>query len=164
MRKNRKTRRTIGAFCGALALGVAALTAAFGAEPVESAASTLGARIEALPFVPAGPVQPVEGFDAFGGDWKVVDGKSVEKAGGAFVFGRGDSGSRLTFAESAWATAKRGEIELSVRFPEAKAGFSGLCFKISDSGVGADASFCLVGQNVKIVKKSRRSLAQTGAD
>ncbi|MBQ7814012.1 MAG: hypothetical protein IJ387_05900, partial [Thermoguttaceae bacterium] len=139
MRKNRKTRGAVGAFCGALTL-VAALTAAFGAEPGESAASTLGARIEALPFVPAGPARPVEGFDAFGGDWQVVDGgKGANGASGAFVFGRGDSGSRLTFAEPAWATAKRGEIELSVRFPEAKAGFSGLCFKISDSGVGADA-------------------------
>ena len=144
MRKERKIRGKVGAFCGALAFFAAALTTSFGAEPGDSAA-TLGARIEALPFVPSGPTRPVDGFDAFGGDWKVVDGEKSangEKGGdgsGAFVFGRGDSGSRLTFAESAWSTAKRGEIELSVRFPAAKAGFSGLCFKISDSGVGADA-------------------------
>ncbi|MBQ2790170.1 MAG: hypothetical protein IJE97_11085 [Thermoguttaceae bacterium] len=153
MRKNRKTRGKIGAFCGALILGASALTSAlgtsFGAEPGESAAAsasaavaTLGARIEALPFVPAGPARPVDGFDAFGGDWQVVDGEKDANGGnasGAFVFGRGDSGSRLTFAESAWATAKRGEIELSVRFSEAQAGFSGICFKITVSGVGAAA-------------------------
>ena len=129
MRKNRTMRRTIGAFCGALALCVATLTAAFG-DGTKVARPTLGARIAALPFVPAGETRAVDGFDAFGGAWQVD---------GARVVARGDSGSRLTFAESAWSTAKRGEIELSIRFPAAKAGFSGLCFKISDSGVGADA-------------------------
>ncbi|MBR5244364.1 MAG: hypothetical protein IKW13_09025 [Thermoguttaceae bacterium] len=132
MQRNRQAKRTFGAVCGALAL-VAALTSAlgttFGAEPSDSAA-TLGARIAALPFVPAGETRAVDGFDAFGGAWKVDEAR---------VCARGDSGSRLTFADPAWSTAKRGEIELSVRFSEAKAGFSGLCFKISDSGVGADA-------------------------
>ncbi len=132
MRKNRQTTKRVGATLAALATW-AALTAALGGE-TNDAKSTLGARIEALPFVPTGPARPVDGFDAFGGEWKVVD-----DGDGTRVFGRGDSGSRLTFADPAWATAKRGEIELSVRFPAAKAGFSGLCFKISDSGVGADA-------------------------
>lgn len=135
--RKRRRSRTVGAAFAALTL--AALTAtAVGAEPNETDSATLGARIAALPFVPTGPARPIEGFDAFGGDWKIVE-TPVDGSNGARVFGRGDSGSRLTFADPAWATAKRGEIELSVRFPVAKPGFSGLCFKISDSGVGADA-------------------------
>lgn len=135
--RKRRRSRTVGAAFAALTL--AALTAtAVGAEPNETDSATLGARIAALPFVPTGPARPIEGFDAFGGDWKIVE-TPVDGSNGARVFGRGDSGSRLTFADPAWATAKRGEIELSVRFPVAKPGFSGLCFKISDSGVGVDA-------------------------
>lgn len=87
-------------------------------------------EILALPFTPSGPIEPVEGFNAFGGAWTLKEG---------VVFGKGDQGARLTYAEEAWQRATRGAIEVDLRFPRADSGFSGICFKISDSGIGADA-------------------------
>ena len=92
---------------------------------------TLLEKIQALPFVPSGPAQTLENFDEFGGKWTLNEDGSL--------LGKGDSGARMTFAEPDWKTAARGAIELDLRFPTAAAGFSGLCFKISGSAVGADA-------------------------
>ena len=95
-----------------------------------AAEPTLLEKIQSLPFIPSGPIQPAAGFDAFGGVWTLSDGS---------VFGKGDSGARLTYAAPDWQTAQRGAIDVDLRFPEKKAGFSGICFKITDSGIGADA-------------------------
>ncbi len=91
---------------------------------------TLLERILALPFVPSEVVSPAVGFDVHGGDWKLENG---------VVFGKGDAGSRLTYADADWQIARRGAIEVDLRFPEKTSGFSGICFKITDSAVGADA-------------------------
>lgn len=87
-------------------------------------------KIQALPFVPSPPVQPVVGFDAFGGSWSLDAGT---------VFAKGDAGSRLTYADPNWQKAQRGAIQVDLRFPAKSTGFSGVCFKITGSGIGADA-------------------------
>ncbi len=87
-------------------------------------------KILALPHVSGERVEPVERFVAYGGTWNVSND-------GVLSTGK-DSGPRLTYDDPDWQTARSGEIELELRFPEAAEGFSGLCFKISDSAVGAD--------------------------
>ena len=84
----------------------------------------------ALPFVPSEPENPFVDFVSYGGDWSLEDG---------VVKGKGDAGSRTTYAAPEWQKATRGAIEIDLRFPEKSSGFSGICFKITDSGVGADA-------------------------
>ncbi len=88
-------------------------------------------KIQALPFEPSGALHPFENFTAYGGAW-------TQTADGG-VRGAADSGSRLTYNDLAWQTATKGTIELDLLFPKRQSGFSGLCFKISKSGIGADA-------------------------
>ena len=88
-------------------------------------------KILALPCVTGERVEPVDGFVAYGGTWRVSDDGVVSAAP--------DSGARLTWNDPAWQTAKSGDIELELRFQTASEGFSGLCFKITDSATGADA-------------------------
>ena len=94
--------------------------------------ATLMERILALPFVSSDPAEPVEGFEAYDGTW------SVDPENGT-VATIGESGPRLTYADPRWSRATEGVFELDLRFPTASAGFSGVCFKISQSGRGADA-------------------------
>ncbi|MBP5622375.1 MAG: DUF1080 domain-containing protein, partial [Thermoguttaceae bacterium] len=96
----------------------------------QAAEPTLLEKIQALPFVPSEIVSPASGFDVYGGTWTLNDGS---------VFGKGDSGSRLTYADPDWQKAERGAIEVDLRVPEKSSGFSGICFKITGSGIGADA-------------------------
>ena len=106
---------------------VAARLTSFCAEP------TLLERIQALPYKPSqSDASPLEGFVAYGGDWRFDVDSGV-------VACKGESGPRLTFVGEGWERAEEGAIELDLRFPNDASGFSGLCFKISQSGVGADA-------------------------
>ncbi len=97
---------------------------------LQAAESTRLERILAMPFTPSGPARPLEGFEAYGGSWTLNDGVLLCK---------GDSGSRLTYDAQEWANATRGAIEVDLRFNAATPGYSGICFKISGSGIGADA-------------------------
>ncbi len=92
---------------------------------------TLLEKIQALPFTPVEAPSPLVGFDAFGGEWNVLES--------GVVLGKGDSGARLTYAAPDWQNATRGAVDVELRFPTKSSGFSGICFKISDSGIGADA-------------------------
>ena len=98
-------------------------------------------RILATPYVSAEPDAPVEGFLAYGGDWAVEDG--VARATGA-------PGPRLDFVDPAWRDATDGVVEVQLRFPKKTSGFSGVCFKISDSAVGADEYTILVPAICKV--------------
>ncbi len=127
--RNRNTFQSL-ALATFFAFAVSAFSPIFADEP------TTAEKIQALPFVPFdGAATQIDRFDAFGGAWRV----ETADDGSTSVSAPGDSGSRLTFADPDWATATRGEISVDVLFPAEKAGFSGLCFKISDSDVGADA-------------------------
>lgn len=98
------------------------------AQDADSAATL--EKILALPAVTGERVEPVDGFVAYGGTWRVSDDGIVSEVP--------DSGARLTWDAPEWQTAQSGEIELELRFPTASEGFSGLCFKITDSATGAD--------------------------
>ncbi len=93
--------------------------------------ATLTERILALPFVSSDPAEPVVGFNAYDGTWNVQKDGSVATVG--------ESGPRLTYADPRWARATEGVVEIDIKFPTAAPGFSGICFKISQSGRGADA-------------------------
>lgn len=95
-----------------------------------SAESTKLERILSLPFTPSVQVEPFEGYNVYGGSWTLQDGVLQCK---------GDEGSRLTYADPQWQKATRGAIEVQLRFNAAAPGYSGICFKIGDSSVGADA-------------------------
>lgn len=108
-----------------------ATLAATNVDAEQNEFSLLLQKIQALPFTPVEPVSPAINFIAYDGDWQ------VEKDGRVTV--RGANGPRLTYAVQKWQKATSGVVQIELRFPNKAAGFSGLCFKISDSGVGPDA-------------------------
>ena len=87
--------------------------------------------ILSLPYVPPQESSPVEGFAVYGGEWR-VDSDGVLSAPGS-------EGARLTYDDPLWSKATEGVVEVELRFPSSASGFSGVCFKITDSQVGADA-------------------------
>lgn len=91
-------------------------------------AQTLEQILE-LPCVTGEPAQPIDGFVAYGGAWTTTEDG---------VAARGEAGPRLTYDAQEWQNAASGTIEVEIKFPNASGGFSGLCFKISDSAIGAD--------------------------
>ncbi|MDO5308303.1 MAG: hypothetical protein Q4G03_02245 [Planctomycetia bacterium] len=98
----------------------------YGQEP------TLIQRLASVPFTPVDAISPLQDFDLFGGDWRLSENGEVLTV-------KGDSGSRLTYNVESWQNAESGAIEVDLRFAQKSAGFSGICFKISGSSVGADA-------------------------
>lgn len=88
-------------------------------------------KIKALPFTPVERVSPVKGFVPYDGDWTITNESTVRVPGA--------NGPRLTYDDPKWRAATAGVVQLELRFPTAAPGFSGVCFKISDSDVGADA-------------------------
>lgn len=83
-------------------------------------------RIEKIPYYP----KAENAFRTYGGSWIMENG---------IISGKGDFGGRITPAFDLVPEMKSGAIRVRVYIPERKEGFSGLGFKISDSGTGADA-------------------------
>ncbi|MDO4586590.1 MAG: DUF1080 domain-containing protein [Planctomycetia bacterium] len=92
-------------------------------------AETVLERTAKLPFIPFDQ-KAIDGFDSYGGNW-LVDQEGI-------LTGKiGENGPRLV-SNNPEISAKRGEFEVEIRIPERKNGFSGVGFKVSDCGIGAD--------------------------
>ena len=100
-------------------------------QDLRSATAADLSSILALPYVAPQEASPVEGFAVYGGEWR-VDADGVLAA-------PGNEGARLIYDDPQWRQATEGVVELELRFPNAASGFSGVCFKITDAQVGADA-------------------------
>lgn len=94
--------------------------------------SALLSRIAAIPVVRPHS-SPVAGFEAFGGDWRLGEG---ENAGTVSV--NAGSGFRLFAMDERVRSMTSGECQIELFIPERKDGFSGINFKVSENGLGAD--------------------------
>lgn len=119
-------KRLVSAILCALFANAAVLATA---APTDDPAIPLE-EILALPCVSGASTEPVEGFVAYGGTWTLSNDGVLSNSG--------ETGARLTYDAPEWRQAESGEIELEALFPSAADGFSGLCFKITDSAIGAD--------------------------
>ncbi len=84
-------------------------------------------RIQKLPFRPADQQSEIQGFQIFGGQWSLDKGVLTGKSG---------AGWRIVPVSVKEISC--GEMEAEMLIHENQNGFSGLGFKISDSGIGAD--------------------------
>ncbi|MBQ6619654.1 MAG: hypothetical protein IJH68_05850 [Thermoguttaceae bacterium] len=77
--------------------------------------------------------EPIPGFTAYGGQWYLenVDGEPAVRVAGS-------DGWRLTSDDERIAQLERGTFSCEMFIAEKYAGFSGIGFKVSDSGSGAD--------------------------
>ena len=94
--------------------------------PFERDESALLTRIAALPAVQPG-MESIPGFTAFGGHWTVAeeDGENVASVDAG-------PGWRLVPTDKRFEKTASGEIICELFIPEAKDGFSGINFKVSD--------------------------------
>ena len=116
------------ALCGAILL-LAGLSAASGAL-LERDESALLEKIASLAIVGPENTQ-VAGFASYGGNWTFPEPGVVEVDAGP--------GWRLVPTDERFENMTAGEVACELFIPEKRGGFSGINFKVSDCGVGADA-------------------------
>ncbi len=75
---------------------------------------------------PAPALSPVEGFKAYGGEWKLENGELI---------GKGENGPKLVRDAEAFSD---GETGVDILLPDRNAGNAGLIVKVNRPGVGAD--------------------------
>ncbi|MBR5626863.1 MAG: DUF1080 domain-containing protein [Thermoguttaceae bacterium] len=91
-------------------------------------------RILRLHYLPTDNNSVVKDFCSYGNNWSIQ-----EQADGNVVIGAQETGSRLAWETPAGQEMVSGDIEVELFIPEKKQGFSGILFKNSKNGIGADA-------------------------